>query len=177
VSRVAATAHDRLVPFFSAIVAVLAALGTLFSHHRSIQALALRNQALLLTAKATNQYQYYQTQQLKVTLYKAMLSEIALADTADRNKLRSDAANEQKSSEGVYLKADSLEKEAEKDDDGAVGLLRSFETLEVATTLFEISIAFASIAALTRARLMLWVALTLTSVGLVVGIVGYLQAH
>ena len=32
--------HERLVPFFTAVVAVLAALGTLYTHHRSIQALA-----------------------------------------------------------------------------------------------------------------------------------------
>lgn len=38
---------NRLVSLAAAIVAVLAALGTLFSHHRSIAALAAKNEAIL----------------------------------------------------------------------------------------------------------------------------------
>ena len=156
--------HARLVPFFTAMVAVLAALGTLYSHHRSIQALALRNQAVLLTAKATDQYNHYETTQLRVTLYQLMKLPNALAD-------------EERTSIGTYDKAKSYEAEAAALQDRAVALLTSFETLEIATTLFEISIAFASIAALTGARFTLIVAACLCGAGLVVGIIGYFQAH
>ena len=156
--------HARLVPFFTAIVAVLAALGTLYSHHRSIQALALRNQAVLLTAKATDQYNHYETTQLRVTLYQLM-------------KMPNAIAEEERASIGIYNQAKSYENEAEGLQDRAVSLLTSFETLEIATTLFEISIAFASIAALTGMRLTLIVAACLCAAGLVVGIIGYFQAH
>jgi len=156
--------HARLVPFFTAIVAVLAALGTLYSHHRSIQALALRNQAVLLTAKATDQYNHYETTQLRVTLYELMKKPNALAE-------------EERTSIGIYNQAKSYEAEATSLQDRAVSLLTSFETLEIATTLFEISIAFASIAALTGTRFTLIIALCLCSAGLVVGIIGYFQAH
>jgi hypothetical protein len=156
--------HERLVPFFTAVVAVLAALGTLYSHHRSIQALALRNDAVLLTAKASDQYNYYQGQQLKVTLYQAL-------------KLPKEAAQEQRASLPIYSEAKVLEEQANHDQDRAEALLSSFETLEIATTLFEISIAFASIAALTYARIPFWLAGGLTVVGLVVGIIGYFQAQ
>ena len=156
--------HERIVPFFTAVVAVLAALGTLYSHHRSIQALALRNDAVLLTAKASDQYNYYQGQQLKVTLYQAL-------------KLPKEAEHEQTASIPIYLNAKGIEKKAEFEQDRAESLLSSFETLEIATTLFEISIAFASIAALTYARIPLWLGAGLTAVGLVVGVIGYFQAH
>ncbi len=156
--------HARLVPFFTAMVAVLAALGTLYSHHRSIQALALRNQAVLLTAKATDQYNHYETTQLRITLYQVMKQPNALAD-------------EERTSIGTYDKAKSYEAEAASLQDRAVALLTSFETLEIATTLFEISIAFASIAALTGARFTLIVATCLCAAGLVIGIIGYFQAH
>ena len=155
--------HERLVPFFTAVVAVLAALGTLYSHHRSIQALALRNDAVLLTAKASDQYQYYQSQQLKVTLYQAL-------------KMPKEAAKEQQASLPVYTEAKGFEERADHEQDRAELLLNSFETLEISTTLFEISIAFASIAALTYARIPLWLAAGLTAVGLVVGIIGDFQA-
>lgn len=156
--------HARLVPFFTAIVAVLAALGTLYSHHRSIQALALRNQAVLLTAKATDQYNHYETAQLRATLYELMKMPKALAE-------------EERTSIGIYNQATSYEKEADGLQDRAVSLLTSFETLEIATTLFEIAIAFASIAALTGTRLTLVVAACLCAAGVVLGIIGYFQAH
>jgi len=155
---------DRLVPFFTAVIAVLAALGTLFAHHRSIQALALRNDALLLTAKASDQYQYYQGQQLKATLYEALKQPAAMG-------------KEQRASLAVYAEAKSLEARADHDQHRAEDLLTSFETLEIATTLFEISIAFASIAALSGARLPLYLGGTLSAVGVVLGVIGYLQAH
>jgi len=156
--------HERLIPFFTAVIAVLAALGTLYSHHRSIQALALRNDAVLLTEKASDQYQYYQSKQLRVTLYQAL-------------KMPKEASAEQHSSLAVYAEAKHLDEKADHEQDHAEALLTSFETLEIATTLFEISIAFASIAALTDARLPLWFAMGLTAIGLVVGIIGYFQAH
>jgi hypothetical protein len=156
--------HARLVPFFTAMVAVLAALGTLYSHHRSIQALALRNHAVLLTAKATDQYNHYETAQLRATLYQL-------------NKRPKDLAEEERLSYGILNQAQSYEREADGLQDRATALLTSFETLEIATTLFEISIAFASIAALTGTRLTLLLAACLTAAGLIIGIIGYFQAH
>ena len=42
----------RLLSLAAAVIAVLAALGTLFSHHRSITALAVKNEAILTQARA-----------------------------------------------------------------------------------------------------------------------------
>lgn len=156
--------HARLVPFFTAMVAVLAALGTLYSHHRSIQALSLDNEATLLTAKATDQYNHYETTQLRVTLYQI-------------NKQPNALAEEERTSIGIYNQAKTYENKATELENHATSLLQSFETLEIATTLFEISIAFASIAALTGGRVTLIVAACLCAVGLVVGLIGYFQAH
>jgi hypothetical protein len=170
-----AQGHDRLIPFFTALVAVLAALGTLFSHHRSIAALALRNQAVLITAKASDQFSYYQTKQLKITLYQALLAGSAVSPRA--TALRVELEREQRASVGVFAEAKSLEREATLDQERAEHLLQSFETLGIATTLFEISIAFASIAALTDTRITLVAGAVLSSIGLVLAVTGYFQAH
>jgi hypothetical protein len=77
----------------------------------------------------------------------------------------------------VYAEAKRFEEEADQKQDRAEALLRSFETLEIATTLFEISIAFASISALMGARLPIWLCIALCATGLVTGIIGYVQAH
>jgi hypothetical protein len=169
--------QDRLIPFLSAIIAVLAALGTTFSHHRSIQALAMRNNVLLLTAKASDQYSYYQTQRLKVTLYQVLIAENPQSQIARTGKLRDTLAREQLSSWQVYKRAKDLEKEAQEEQERALSFLDSYERIEMATMLFEISIAFASIAALTGARPMLWVGVALSAIGLAIGLLGYFQAH
>ena len=44
---------NRLRSAAIAVIAVLAALGTLFAHHRSIEALTSKNQAILLQARAS----------------------------------------------------------------------------------------------------------------------------
>lgn len=162
--RVEVRPHVRFVPFFTAIIAVFAALGTLYSHHRSIQALDARNQAVLLTARATDQNNHYETTQLRETIYQLM-------------KMPSALSEEESTSKATYDKAKTYENEAAGLEKRATSLLTSFETIEVATTLFEISIAFASISALTGTRFTLIVAVCLCVAGAVIGIIGYFQAH
>jgi hypothetical protein len=159
-----ATHSDKLTAFATTIIAVLAALATLFAHGRSIHALAFRNQAVLLTAKASDLYDYYQTKQLKVTLYTAL---------NDRAQMR----DEQRSSLAIYSQAKELEQQAADENARSDKLLGSFETLEIATTLFEIAIAFASISALTETRYMLWSGIILSAIGIVVGLIGYFAPH
>lgn len=156
--------HARLVPFFTAMVAVLAALATLYAHHRSIQSLAARNDALLLTNRATDQYNFYESTQLKATLYQAL------------HKSR-EYSDEERTSISMYSKARSFEKQADELQAEAVALSASFETLEISVTLFEIAIAFASIAALTGARFTLIVAVCLCAAGFITGIIGFFQVH
>ena len=173
----APAAHgDRSVAFFTAIVAVLAALGTLFANHTSIQTLSVRNDVLLHSQQATDRFAYYQNKQLKVTLYQALLtSQLARGNGAAA--IRHAMAEEQRSSFGVYAQGKALEARAETEKEHADGLFHAYETLEIATTLFEISIAFASIAALTQVRITLWAACVLTAIGAVTAVIGYLQAH
>jgi Domain of unknown function (DUF4337) len=162
--RVEVRPHVRFVPFFTAVIAVFAALGTLYSHHRSIQALDARNRAVLLTARATDQYNHYEVTQLRATIYQLMNKSSALSE-------------EERTSKATYDKAKTYESEAASLENRATSLLTSFETLEIATTLFEISIAFASISALTGTRSTLIVAVCLCVAGAVIGVIGYFQVH
>ena len=48
---------SKLVSLAAAIIAVLAALGTLFSHHRSISALTAKNEAILTQVAGIRPFQ------------------------------------------------------------------------------------------------------------------------
>ena len=169
--------HDFVVPLAAAIIAVLAALGTLFAHHRSISALAAKNEAILAQSKASDQYTYYQAKRIKYTIYAALLSADVAKDAKGRAELASVADHEQKSSLVILADAKRLEHESETKQASSERTLTSFETLEIATTLFEIAIVFVSISALGGARILLYIGGAMSVVGVVYAIVGLLQPH
>lgn len=158
---------DRLIPLISAIIAVLAALGTLFAHHKSIQAIALKNEALRDWIKASDQYSYYQAKRSRIITYTALIDAGVARDAAAAAKLKQNVDHEERSSLAVLSDAQSLDAKANAIQDHAQGELASFQTFEIATTLFEVAIVLASISALTRNQLLLWGGTGLSAIGAV----------
>jgi hypothetical protein len=159
-----ASGSDRATAFFTSIVAVLAAIGTLFATHRSINALSAQTQGLRFAQQASDQFGYYQSEQVRATIYRAM-KQPAPAQSEDRNSM------------AIYVQAKKLELQAQHSEDRAESMLHSFEQLEMATTLFEIAIAFASIGVLTHVRAPLWFSGILAVIGVFIGVAGYLISH
>ena len=155
---------DRLTAVASAIIAVLAALATLFANHRSISALSIKNDAILSTAKASDLFANYETKRVRVAIYEAL------------NK-PSDSKADRASSIAVLGEAKKLQDRSVMEQERSESLLHSYETFEIAATLFEISIVFASIAALTSSRILLAAGLSVSGVGVVLIVLGFLQPH
>lgn len=168
---------DRLVPLAAALIAVLAAIGTLFAHHQSIRALSVKNEAILLQSKATDQYSYYESKRLKYTVFSALLESGNVREGAARDAFRKSAAHESKSSLAVLGVARDYEHRAAAAQADSETIMKSFETLGMATTLFEIAIVFVSISALSETRLLLLLGIAVSAGGIVLTIVGYFQAH
>jgi hypothetical protein len=168
---------DRIVSLAAAIIAVLAALGTLFAHHRSISALSAKNQAVLTQARATDTYNAYEAKQIRYNIYQALLSTELVRGAQTRARLESIAQRERVSSPSVLENARSLEAQAAHQEIQSEAILRSYETLQFATTMFEVSIILVSISALTAARLFLPLGCTLSGVGLVLLVVGLAQGR
>jgi len=171
------TLHERLVPLAAAIIAVLAALGTLFSHHRSITALSVKNEAILLQSKASDQYNYYEARRIKYTVYSALASGGIVRDPAVRKSMQQTADHEQTSSLAILTRAQDLERQAEEEQQRSAVILKSFETLEIATTLFEVAIVLVSISALSETRVILYFGCGISAVGIIFLAMGLLQAH
>ncbi len=169
--------RDRLIPLVAAIIAVLAALGTLVSHHRSIEAITSKNNAILTTAKASDQFTTYQTKRVRVALYSTLLAGDVITNPKARANAQKELDHEAASSVAVLQNAQALEQRAAREQQESEGLMSSFVTLEVGTTLFEISIVLSSISALTKSRALLWVAVGLSAIGVVLLVVGYFPSH
>ena len=171
------TGHDKLVPLAAAIIAVLAALGTLFAHHRSIAALSVKNEAILAQARASDLYNFYQARRTRFTVYSALLAADTTNSAKVRDALRKTADREHGASLQTLNDAQALERTARTEQERSESILQSFETLEIGTTLFEIAIVFVSISALSRTRILLYFAGGMTLIGSIYLIVGLLQSH
>ena len=167
----------RLVSVTAAIVAVLAALGTLYAHHRSIMALSAKNEAILTQARATDAYNAYEAKQIRYNVYQAILAGDLVRKPENRARLESIARNEQNSSPALLAKAKALEDRALRDDERSQSVMGSYEMLQYATTMFEISIVLISLSALATPRIFLPVASGLSCVGLILFFVGLFEAH
>ncbi len=166
-----------LVSLAAAIFAVLAALGTLFAHHRSISALTLKNQAILVQGRATDTYNAYEAKQIRFNIYQALLATELASNPSSRARLEAIAAKERSSSPAVLERAKELEAQAQDADERAEVTLKSYETLQFATTFFEVAIVLVSISALASTRVLLPIGSAISALGLVFFVVGMLQGR
>ncbi len=169
--------HDRLIPLVAAIIAVLAALGTMASHHRSVEAITKKNDAILTTAKASDQYTAYLTKRVRITVLSSLLAGEVIQNAKVRATTQKSLDHEQATSLAVLAEAQRLEQRASQEQEESESLMSSFATLEVGTTLFEIAIVLSSISALTDSRALLWVGIAISAIGIALVGVGYFPQH
>jgi hypothetical protein len=168
---------SKLVPLAAAIIAVLAALGTLFSHHRSISALTAKNEAILTQARASDRYNSYEAKRVRYNVYTAFLAAGLPQAPAAKETVQKLADREQASSLSTFADAERYEKLAKDKEEESNAILKSYETLEVGTTFCEIAIVLVSISALASTRIFLTIGSGLAAFGLAFLIYGYFQPH
>lgn len=162
------------VAIAAALLAVLAAVATMFAHSRSTTALIQKNEAILAQANSSNKYNYYEAKSIKEHLYQALL-DAKIGDPSARAALQRTASREAQEKKPILGQARELEKETEQHQTHAELALRAYETFEIAVTLFEVSIVFVSISALAGSRALIWIAAVSSVVGVYFLIMGFLQ--
>jgi hypothetical protein len=172
-----ASGGNKLVSLAAAIIAVLAALGTLFSHHRSITALTAKNEAILTQARASDLFNRYESKRVRYHVYTAFIAAGLPPTQAGKDTLKDLADKEQASSLATFAEAERLEKSSQEYEDHSERVLSSYETLEVGTTFCEIAIVLVSISALASTRIFLSIGCGLATIGLAFLVYGYFQAH
>ncbi len=168
----AAQAERRWIPMAAAVVAVFAALATLFSNQRSTVALIAKNEAILAQTKASDQYNYFEAKRIKYHMYAAFADAHITSSVVGERHLRSVAQKEEREAKPILDTARKLERDSIADQERSERALRAHEVLEVAVTLFEVSIVFVSISALTTSRLLAYVAAASTTIGMVFFFIG-----
>lgn len=132
------------IALFSAILATLGAVVSLLGGHTENDALYYKNEAVLMKARASDQWSYYQAEEVKRHIYLAT----APNDPASAKR----AADYATKSAALRAKAEEFDRKSDEADAESRREMRPHLKLAIAMTFLQIAIALASITALTRRR-------------------------
>jgi hypothetical protein len=163
-------AEDRsrwivFLSFSTAIIAVFAAIAALESGTYSNEALIQKGEALLAQTKASDEWAYYQAKSVKATIYAAEAASWNRTNPEVAEKDRAEAVRYGEEEQEISKAATELEKEVKKNTELSDKSMEHHHRFAYSVTMFQISIALAAVAALSRQKAV-WFA------GLFIGVVG-----
>lgn len=161
----------RWVPVAAAVLAVLAAVSGYLSNLRSTGALIAKNDSIVATAHASDTYAQYQAERIKYYVSQSAI-DAGVGPGGNLAGLRANVERESKKGPPLLEKARHFEEEAERLNLRSERLLAQHETIEIATTLFEVSIVLVSITALIGSQLLPIVAGVASALGVVIAVYG-----
>lgn len=129
------------VAISTALMAVLAALGSMYSGHQS-------NEALIMQIKASDQWAYYQAKGIK--------AEIRMLLPATANA---------KSPEATIKEQEAVKKSAEEDENESEAHLQHHLTFSRSVTLLQVAVAISAISIITRKRFLWYAGMAIALVG------------
>lgn len=141
----------------TAIMAVMAAFGSLLAGHYS-------NEAMISQIRSSDQWAYYQAKGIK---YEILHSTIRLdKEGAEADQIKAAMAKYKSEQAEITAKADKYEKESEMH-------LQKHNTVSYGVTLFQIAIAISAIAMLTGRRFLWYFSILLSLAGMVMLALSY----
>ena len=152
--------------FSTALIAVLAAIAALESGAYSNEALLQKNEALLAQTKASDQWAYYQAKSVKATVYATQAAALKSSIPEVAEKAQQEADRYDIEEREISKTAGELEKEERKDSELSERSMEHHHRFAYAVTMFQISIALAAVAALSRKRMVWYYGLLVAVLGL-----------
>ena len=164
----------RKILLLAALIAVIAAITSLFANQRATAALQAKNDAILAQAKSTDAYNFYEARSIKSHIYDAAIGAASSLSAVARVKLVASQKHESRDQDKLLKEAQDYEKQVEADALKSEDLMHSHETLEASVTFFEVAIAITSIAGITSSRFLVVVGLLSAFVGVGLAVWGFL---
>jgi hypothetical protein len=158
----------------TALLAVLAAVASLESGGWANEAIIAKNDAVLHQSKADDAWAHYQAIAIKAVVY-AVQSEAATVGGA-APKWKAEAEREKSQQADVRGEAESEQAAVERANESSESALHRHHQFAKSVTIFQVSIALAAIAALTRRKGMWWSSLVIGASGIVFFVLGLVHA-
>ena len=160
---------ERRIALFSAILATLGAIISFLGGHEQNDALYYKNEAVLMKARASDDWSYYQAEDLK----RHLAETTAAIAPAAKHDYAADAARYAARAQRLRAEAEAYDRRSDIADAESRRALRPHTKLAIAMTFLQVGIALASISALTRRRWLLWGAGLSGAIGLGLAIVAW----
>jgi Domain of unknown function (DUF4337) len=156
----------------TAIIAVLAAIAALQSGSYANDAMLEKDDAVLHQSKADDAWAHYQAKGVEVAVYATQAENAPRPELAAR--WRAEGEREKTERAEIRRAAEDEEKEVAEMDRRSEHSLHVHHQFATSVTVFQVAIALAAIAALTRRKLMWWVSLAVGATGTVFFLIGVL---
>jgi hypothetical protein len=157
----------------TAIIAVLAAIAALQSGSHANDAMLEKNDAVLHQSKADDAWAHYQAKGVEAAVYATQAENAPRPELAAR--WRAEGEREKTERAEIRHAAEEEEKEVAEMDRRSEHSLHVHHQFATSVTVFQVAIALAAIAALTRRKLMWWVSLAVGATGTVFFVIGVLS--
>ena len=158
-----ATPWTTWLSLSTAVIAVLAAIASLEAGAYANDAIVRKDDAILHQAKADDAWAHYQAAGIKAVVYATQAEGATRPELAA--KWQGEADRERGAQKARKEEAESEQARVEEMDERAVHKLHVHHQFARSVTVFQVSIALAAIAALTRRKPMWWVSLAAGAVG------------
>jgi hypothetical protein len=147
----------------TAILAVLAAIASLKSGAWANEAIVKKNDAVLHQSKADDAWAHYQAMGIKAVVFGTQADSASNPDLV--GKWKGEAERERAGQKEAREKAEKEEGLVEAMNEQSAGALEQHHHYATSVTVFQVAIALAAIAALTRKKGMWWVSLAAGAAG------------
>jgi hypothetical protein len=148
----------------TAVIAVLAAIASLEAGANANDAILRKDDAILHQSRAGDAWSHYQAAGIKSVVYATQAAAVTQPEVAARWQVEAD--RERDMQKDIKTEADAEEARVEEMDEKAAHKLHVHHQFAKSVTVFQVSIALAAIAALTRRKPMWWVSLAVGACGL-----------
>jgi uncharacterized protein DUF4337 len=157
----------------TAVIAVLAAIASLEAGSNANDSILRKDDAILHQSRADDAWSHYQAAGIKAVIYATQAEAATRPEVAA--KWNSEADRERAEQKTIKEEAESEQEAAREMDEKALHKLHVHHHFAKSVTVFQVSIALAAIAALTRRKLMWWVSLAVGATGAAFFIIGLMQ--
>lgn len=166
----------KFVAVVTAVLAVIAAIGSLRAGLLVNEALLAKNDEISLRTQATDQWNYYQSKSIKSVVY-TTTAQLLPPSSPLLAKSQEAAARYSREQEDIRVKAEALEKKAESKDEASAKDMNEHHIFAFSVSLCQIAIALSAIAALTRSRRVWVFSLATGLTGLLALLGGFFGLH
>jgi hypothetical protein len=156
----------------TAVIAVLAAIASLEAGANANDAIVRKDDAILHQSKADDAWAHYQAAGIKAVVYATQADGTSRPDLAAR--WQGEAERERSGQRALKEEAEAEQARVEEMDEKAAHKLHVHHQFAKSVTVFQVSIALAAIAALTRRKAMWWVSLAAGGAGAALFVLGIL---